>query len=142
MNREKQDHLIQGYVDWLHPYPWQLFGTLTFRKYPSSYRADSLFKTWIETIRRAEGTADFCWFRVKELGAFGDNLHYHVLVGGLRNATKWPWMLLWDELAGEANLSYFVAGLGGIRYILKEVKPDLPFAFSACFNDTPVELPR
>jgi hypothetical protein len=140
--KDRQQELIQGYVDWLSPYRWNLLGTLTFRKQPSSYRADRLFSTWIDAIRKAEGTSAFCWFRVKELGAFGDNFHFHVLVGGLRNPSKFPWMLLWDELAGEANLSYFVTHLGGIRYILKSVQPDQPFDFDACFENSEASVSR
>jgi hypothetical protein len=142
MNKDKQQQLIEAYVDWLSPHPWTFIGTLTFRKQPSPYRADRLFRSWIDAMRKAEGTSTFSWFRVKETGAFGDNLHFHVLVGGLRNASKWPWMLLWDKLAGEANLSYFVTHLGGIRYILKSVRPDQPFDFDACLNNSEARVSR
>lgn len=122
-----RDSLIADYKKWLSPFPWNLFATLTFRHPPTSSRADRAFKTWIREIEKAQSTSRFCWFRVKEFGAFHDNLHYHVLVGGLADPSKFPWIELWEKLAGEAHISYFVAYLGAIDYVLKELDLDESF---------------
>jgi hypothetical protein len=126
-----KDALVAEYKQWLSPFPWQLFATLTFRRRPTASRADRAFETWIQAIKKAEGTASFCWFRVKEFGAFHDNLHFHAIVGGLAYPSKFPWIELWEKLAGEAHISYFVAYFGAIDYVLKEL--DLNESFPCDF---------
>lgn len=122
-----KDQLISAYEDWLSQRRWSLFGTLTFRGSPSSSRADRIFRRWISEMRQNDGTASFRWVRVTECGAFGDNLHFHILVGGLRNGSKWPWLLRWNELAGSADIFYYHPYAGGIRYMLKTAHPDRDF---------------
>lgn len=119
--------LHETYCEWLDTYKWQWFATLTFRGAPSSSKADRLFRKWIDEVERAVGTASFCWFRVAEHGAYGDNLHFHALIGGLREPSKWDWLFRWEELAGEAQISYFVAFGGATSYILKSLRPDVDF---------------
>lgn len=119
--------LIDAYEEWLSEQSWGLFGTLTFRGSPSSSQADRIFRRWISEMKQADGTTNFRWVRVTEHGSFGDNLHFHVLIGGLRNGSKWPWMLRWDELAGSADIFYYRVHAGGIRYMLKTADPDRDF---------------
>jgi hypothetical protein len=121
-------HLINGYAEWLSRYHWIWFGTLTFRRPDIKFWvANECFWKWIVEIENAEGTDDFHWVRVTERGAFGDNLHFHVLVGGLKNPSKWPWLLRWQELAGDADIFYYIPSLGGLRYILKTADPKTDF---------------
>jgi hypothetical protein len=122
-----KQELIDAYEDWLSSYHWSLFGTLTFRESPSSARADRLFRHWISEMKQTDGTDSFHWVRVTEHGSFGDNLHFHVLIGGLRDGSKFPWMLRWDELAGSADIFYYRPYAGGMRYMLKTARPDCDF---------------
>lgn len=124
MNKEE---LIDAYEEWFAGYHWSLFGTLTFRESPSSSRADRIFRRWISEMKQTDGADGFRWVRVTEHGSFGDNLHYHVVIGGLRNGSKFPWMLRWDELAGSAEISYYRSNAGGLRYLLKTARPDRDF---------------
>lgn len=123
----KTQHLIDGYRELLSRYRWQWFATLTFRGTPSFRKTDQAFRLWLSEIDEAVGTADFHWFRVTEHGAFGNNLHYHLLLGGLRDASKWDWILRWEELAGEAVIHYFFPCRGAITYILKTARPGCDF---------------
>jgi hypothetical protein len=127
--------LIDAYEDWLLQYHWHLFATLTFRTSASISKANRLFLRWIKEMRDADGDNDFRWARVTEYGAFGDNLHFHALIGGLRDGCKWPWVLRWDELAGDSWISYYIACGGGIRYMLKGANPDRDFDFDADFGE-------
>ena len=119
--------LIDAYEDWFSKYHWSLIGTLTFRGSPSSSRADRIFRRWISEMKQGDGTNKFHWVRVTEHGSFGDNLHYHVVIGGLRDGSKWPWMLRWDELAGSADIFYYRPYAGGLAYMLKTARPDRDF---------------
>jgi hypothetical protein len=133
MCREKSEtvtkqELIEAYEEWFCKYHWIFFGALTFRESPSPSRADRIFKRWIAEMQQNDGTKDFRWVRVTEHGAFGDNLHFHVLIGGLTNdAEWWPWVRRWDALAGDAVLSYYCKNAGGIPYMLKTALPGRDF---------------
>lgn len=127
VNRMTRNELIDAYEGWFSEQRWQLFGTLTFRGSPSPFRADNIFRRWISEMEENDGTKSFRWVRVTEHGAFGDNLHYHVVIGGLRDGCKWPWLLLWGELAGSADIFYYIPNAGGLRYMLKTARPDRDF---------------
>lgn len=133
--------LIAGYEEWLSRFTWAWFATLTFRR-PNipAWRANALFDQWIAEVQGEDGTADFRWFRVVELGANQDHLHFHVLVGGLANGTKWPWVILWNEIAGDCLISYYSAFKGTLPYLLKEVHPDRDCAIE-CNYDFFLPLP-
>jgi hypothetical protein len=128
--------LIDTYEEWLSSFKWNLFGTLTFRRpNMSSWKANQIFDRWIGEMQEEHGT--FRWVRATEKGANGDHLHFHVLIGGLKHGSKWPWILLWDELAGDCIISYYTPSRGGLRYLLKEVRADQEFAIEFDF-DLPV----
>lgn len=122
-----KNNLIDAYEDWLAKQHWSLFGTLTFRSSPSTSRADRIFRQWITEMEKEDGTDGFRWVRVTEHGAADDNLHFHILVGGLRSGSKYPWILRWNELAGDCLISYFHPYAGGLRYMLKTASADRDF---------------
>jgi hypothetical protein len=119
--------IIEAYEEWLNRYQWNLFGTLTFRDSPSSLKADRIFRRWISEMKSDDGTNGFRWVRVTEHGSFADNLHFHIVIGGLRVGCKWPWLLRWDELAGSADIFYYRPHAGGLSYMLKTARPDREF---------------
>lgn len=130
-----KEELIGAYEQWFDQLNFSLFATLTFRGFPSRRRADHIFRRWIDEMKHADGAKDFRWVRVAEYGAYGDNIHYHALIGGLRNGSKWPWMFLWDEIGGDFCISYYRSFGGAIRYMLKEARP-------GCDFDIEIEIPR
>lgn len=130
-----KNKLIDDYDEWLSRFKWQWLATLTFwQSNISPSRADDLFDRWIFQLQDAEGTRNFHWFRVTERGANGDHLRFHCLVGGLENASKWPWLLLWDELAGDCLISYRCPFGGTLRYLLKEVRSDHDLAIECDYD--------
>jgi len=134
MNRQE---LIDAYSDWLAGFKWCWFGTLTFRRSDIPFSiADHTFKDWIREIETGDGADDFRWFRVTERGAYGCNLHFHILIGGLRNGTKLPWILRWNEMAGDALITYYFRSGNATRYIVKTAHPDRDFEIDFNLSST------
>ena len=123
----RSEELVEAYNAWLSTFDWDWFATLTFRGIPSMAKARRCFHTWITELEGDERTPDFKWIRVTERGAYGSNIHFHVLVGGLRAAKRFAWTVRWRELAGEAVITDFDSHQGGIRYVVKTVRPNCKF---------------
>ena len=156
-----RDKLIAGYAEWLEQYHWTLFATLTFRGFPSPSRANLIFRKWISEMKEQEDEKDFHWVRVTEYGAFQDqdNVHYHALIGGLRDVCRWHWLRRWDKLAGDSTLTYYRRDYcsdhgipqsllnaehpqrptGAIPYMLKTAHPDRDFEID--FELAPIATP-
>ncbi len=135
-----KEDLIEAYATWLGHYHWHWFGTLTFRRPVSTFVAEQIYGRWISEVKDAQGTDAFSWIRVTERGAYGDNLHFHILVSGLRDVYKWDWILRWDQLAGTADIFYYNKNAGGLRYMLKEVQPRGDFEMYLEISESIVEL--
>ena len=123
-----------AYEQWLSGFRWDWFATLTFRGTPTRGRAERLFREWIEKLKLTQGTQNFDWFRVTESGSDGDNLHFHVLICGLRSSNLLPAYRRWEQRAGEPCIENYRSEEGAIRYILKTVHPggrDLQVDFSS-----------
>jgi hypothetical protein len=99
---DRTERLKQEYNRWLRGFSWSWFATLKITSgIPSERRAKELFDRWISDLRRSEGSKTFRWFRVLERGGSGQNLHFHLLVGGFRNRLK-HWERRWNMLGGNA----------------------------------------
>lgn len=123
-----KSELIDAYESWFLSFTWSIWGTLTFRGSPSTARAIKLFDAWINEVKKHDGGKHFRWVRVTEKGAFGDNVHFHILLGGLRDASKYPLMFSWEEIAGTADLYYFDPCRRGVGYMFKSAEPGKDFA--------------
>ena len=84
-------------------------------------------------IESSDGGKDFRWVRVTEHGADGSNLHFHVLIGGLRKGTATRWVSRWNAIAGEAKVEQFNPDEDGIFYILKGFKLGRDFEIEVHF---------
>ncbi len=81
-NKERMTHDMG---DWLNPYPWEWFVTLTFgMDRVSPDRAKKLF----EQFTQASGT-NVIYFMVIEWHKFRDNVHIHALLGNVENEPDW-----------------------------------------------------
>jgi hypothetical protein len=118
--------LTEAYAEWLARYEWDWFVTLKFNGNPSRHRADKLFRAWVSEIELSN-QHPIRWARVAERGAFGDHLHFHVLVGGLRKKLYNPWKRRWLELGRGIDLREYSPDLKGIFYILKSADPEADF---------------
>ncbi len=136
-----KQELIDGYVEFLGRYSWDLIATLTFRGYPSVFKARRRFDEWISSVEEKVGTRSFRWVRVTETGAYGDNVHFHLLLGGLRSKSL-RWILLWQQLAGFADIAPFDPNRGGIRYMFKTIRPGQDFDLELHLAPLPSEIGR
>jgi RNA recognition motif. (a.k.a. RRM, RBD, or RNP domain) len=115
---DKRENTIQTYRQWLEKYSWDWFGTLKVDSgMPSIRRAKKMCDDYISNLRQAEGDEDFRFFRVLERGTGGSNLHFHLLIGGLRDRRK-VWEQNWK---GDALLSEYKADQKGLLYVLKSM---------------------
>jgi hypothetical protein len=118
---DRREQAIQGYRQWLEEFRWDLYCTLKVTSgRPSDRHAKSLFDRWIKDVEKTDGGGRFRWVRVMERGLTGNNRHFHVLIGGLRNRTKF-WERKWHDLGGNALITPFDAKQKGILYMLKSV---------------------
>lgn len=114
---------------WLEGFAWLWFCTLTFRPGLSPMQARWRLHTWLDQLRVSLGTGDFGFFAAQEMGKTALNLHFHVLVMGLRNwgtDERLEWMTRWNKMAGDARITAYTPNSGGIAYILKNATPDNP----------------
>lgn len=121
---EKKRELINGYVELLSRYRWQWFATLTFRGYPSVRKARFCFEQWISALERADGGAEFRFAKVTEYGATRDDLHFHLLIGGLRRLRPALWTDKWKSLAGDCQIDKYDSTRPGIAYVCKTLEPE------------------
>jgi hypothetical protein len=116
---DRREQVIQEYRRWLDQFGWDLYCTLKITSgRPSDRRAKQMFERWITNVERMEGGNRFRWARVMEKGLTGNNRHFHVLIGGLRNRTRF-WERRWNNLGGSALITPFDANQQGILYMLK-----------------------
>jgi hypothetical protein len=122
--KDRREESIQEYRRWLERFQWDWFGTLKVTSgIPSERRAREMFDAWISRLRQAEGTGDFRWFRVLERGADGGNLHFHMLIGGLKNRED-RWAQKWNDLGGNAVITPYDPEQDGVPYLLKGMDDD------------------
>ena len=121
MRRTKRKIIRDEYESWFSSFHWRWFATLKLIKgHPSRKACLSVFDRWITELKDNEGSSRFRWVRVLERGAYGDNFHLHVLVGGFRNRMA-DWGRRWERLGGEALIKRFDPDQGAIPYILKSI---------------------
>jgi len=112
---------------WLEGYPWQWFGSLTFRPYFTVGQRNARLRKWKDALKTELGTSDFNFIAIPELGKAGDDYHFHVLVGGLRAwhaEERLNWMKRWWTLSGDARIDPYQPNKGGVAYVLKQAGPE------------------
>lgn len=82
-----KERMVHDMGNWLNPYPWQWFVTLTFAiDKISPDRAKKLFEQFVQ----ASGT-NVIYFMVIEWHRFRDNVHLHVLLGNVEKELNWEY---------------------------------------------------
>jgi hypothetical protein len=109
---------------------WDWFATLTSRGYPSRTQVLRRFNRWITELEKEQGTDQFKFVRVIETGACRNNVHIHLLVGGLKKqAQLFPgeWRDRWEEISGRAAIVRYDPERAGVFYMLKMLDPARDF---------------
>ena len=117
--------ITDAYCDWLASFRWRWFLTLTFREPTTSRQALRAFDKWINEVQRYEATPNFRYVRVLQFGAYGENLHFHVLLGGLRPRCRVRLIVRrWYLIAGWPEVTRFRPDRAAFHYILRDLRPD------------------
>jgi len=116
---------------------WQFFSTLTFagKVTPHPELAFSLQKRWLDQVSRPilhASTGSILWLSREELGEQNGRFHLHLLLGGIRDASRvnsrtcLALMSEWEKVtqrrlgaAGMARIRVFQPNLRGAEYVLK-----------------------
>jgi hypothetical protein len=134
--KRSRSELVQLWGKWLKAWRWDLVGTITLPGYLSDTKADRVFARWIADIQKVGGTRTFRWVRIMERSADGYNIHYHILLGGMkvkeqRFPSKWTERL--RELDGYGLLQRLDPDQTSVREFLKSL-PDCDFAITFWFR--------
>lgn len=104
--RRLPDPLAEAWRSFLSRWPWELFGTLTFREHVGEEHAEATWAAWIAWLEEHVG-GPIAWVRADEFTKAG-RLHFHALIGGelVRLVRRLSAMDAWSELelAGFARL--------------------------------------
>jgi hypothetical protein len=137
MNNQQLDWYIRrcqrhGFdeIDEEAPYEWKGFGTLTFEgfiRFPQSRR---LFDRWAREIRKPVVPHFLNWFAVIEHDRWGDDVRFHVLVGGSQISFQPHWITLWQDLSGgDGTFSDYRHGAFS-AYVIRKAQADHYFAIA------------
>lgn len=116
-----KDHVINGFEDWWGK-RWNWFAILTYRIRPSLLADDGRFYEWLDEVREDDGGPDFSWVRIIDHSFDRDQIRYYVLVGGLRLGSKHYWAWRWQELAGDAFITYTLSRGGAASQLQKNLR--------------------
>lgn len=83
-NRQDYHKNLDALGEWLNPYDWQWFITLTFHKIVSLRLAGNLFDRFIHELRN-----DPIFFRVSERNQSDHRTHIHLLLGKVQQQLQW-----------------------------------------------------
>lgn len=107
--------LVTAWVDFLSPFPWDWFCTLTFREAVHPEAASKRFRLWISELNRElwgprwykkeKGVYWVCALEYQRRGV----IHFHALLSGRGanlndQARRLHWMDRWYQLAGIARI--------------------------------------
>lgn len=126
--------LKAAYLAWLEPYRWDWFCTLTLRPRIGRESANRDFKNWISDLEK-EGKSQLSWVRVAEFGRFGQRLHFHALIAGVRRVSADYAESLWKRMAGRAEIGEYDGTRNGIGYLLKPLETGPEIDLDADLSD-------
>ena len=130
LSRDDKDWMINYYGPSLRPFSWDWLFTLTVSGCRSAKVANRRFDRWITEMEQEVGGPKFRWLRVLKVAADQDEVHFHVLIGGIRKQhvhRPGRWKTKWQDIAGFAVVESCDPKMGGFYYLLKSVGRKLDF---------------
>ena len=130
--RTPQNPLQAAWVDFLDPYVWDWFGTLTFEDAVHPERANKLYRKFTNDLNRdlygrrwsQKSHGGVFWVRSSEYQIRGV-LHYHFLMSAIKDlntsARRLSWMDYWYSLAGIARIEAVAKHAAAVMYVTKYV---------------------
>jgi hypothetical protein len=119
--------LRDAWIAFLGRWEWEWFCTFTFRDMVHPEAADKRFRLLLSEANRVlyghrwhKHGGGLRWVRALEYQK-RDVIHYHALVGGVRDLRRLTWMDRWYELAGIARIEPITTTAAVVRYVSKYV---------------------
>lgn len=114
-----------AWADWLGRYPWEAWGTLTFKwPDPTEAQLDRAFARFVRYIGRSWDRPP-CYFLGHEVGR-GGRAHLHCLLGGfsptLQRTEMWRW---WFDRFGRCEVRGYDPEKGAAAYVSKYITKEL-----------------
>jgi hypothetical protein len=112
--------LSDAWGDFLAPFPWDWFVTLTFADEVKSFTGRNRCNAWLKSLGKAAGQPIF-WFLGEELGDRSGRFHIHLLIGNVAHLHRFTWIKRWEVRNGWARIFEFDPSLGAAYYVAKYV---------------------
>lgn len=125
MRYSKQSEIITGFANWIEPFPWQWFATLTFAKSVHSITAKKLFTNFIRRIdKKAIYVLVVEWSKYKR-----SLVHIHSLIGNSKEFNPDEATRCWQKQYGINKIESYKKELGARYYLGKYLTMDLDWDF-------------
>ena len=120
--------LQEAWVALLRQWPWEWFGTLTFRDPVHPEAAAKRFDAFAARLNRAlygprwyKHHVGIQWVRALEYQRRGV-IHFHAVIAGVAGQRRSHWVKVWNDLAGYARIEP-IRNMGAVlRYLSKYVR--------------------
>lgn len=120
-NKLNKSNVITAFANWIEPYNWQWFVTLTFAKSINSIIAKKLFTNFVNEIdRKAIYVLVVEWFRYKR-----NFVHIHSLIGNVKEFNPDKASKQWNRRYGVNKIEPYKKELGARFYLGKYLTEDL-----------------
>jgi len=127
--RSKESRIINAFADWIAPFPWQWFMTMTFAKRMHPATAKKLF---IIFLTRFNNDASYV-FVIEEAKCRRTPVHIHSLASNLNGFNPNKASALWQKRYGINKIEPYNRELGARYYMGKYLAQDV---------DWDIEMPR
>lgn len=110
-------NLQQSYGEFLSQFPWDWYGTLTFRDKVSSHIAFKLFNKWKVRLKKATNHRIDCALVIEPTRLRNGVPHLHVLISGAKNEKPYIWEQRWYVIGGLAKIEPYDPEQGASYYL-------------------------
>jgi hypothetical protein len=122
VGQEQSEPIRDGWSRWLKSYPWEAWGTLTFRD--NGYTADGATRAFAKFAHRTWASPEVAaWFVGHEVGSMG-RLHMHFLFAALSKRRTEVWAD-WFKCYGRAQIVPYGSEKPIAEYVTKYVSKEL-----------------
>jgi len=110
-------NLHQSYGEFLSQFPWDWYGTLTFRGKVSPRIAFKLFNKWKVQLKKAANQRIHYALVIEPTPLRNGNPHLHFLLLGSENEKPYIWERRWYVIGGLAKIEPYDPELGASYYL-------------------------
>jgi hypothetical protein len=139
---QTQISLGQSYGEFLGEFPWEWYGTLTFRDKVSPRMAFKLFNKWKVMLKKATGHRIEYVLAIEPTPSRNATPHLHFLLLGVGDEKEYEWEQQWYILGGLAKIQRYNPELSASYYLgHKLVSGTVDVVFSKGLGDIALVAP-